>query len=214
MVTVQKNTYPIEDKKVTDCQFESQRIQSELEACDFNLKTLNDISRDIYGSVETEAILKNFLLMCMGNFGVLNGFVLLTGSDEEKHYHFSSVGFPEEDVGLLRENCRKCLASDENPGQNTGKRTIRCAPVEPFGVKNIFPFQVQPGIQGLLGMGNRLMSDTYSNKERELLETLINSLVVALKNAKSFESILDLNRDLEEKNIALENALENLRAEM
>ena len=45
------------------------------------------------------------------------------------------------------------------------------------------------------------MADIYSTKERELLETLINSLVVALKNAKSFESILSLNQDLEEKNI-------------
>jgi len=53
---------------------ESEQIQAELESCDFNLKTLNDISKDIYGSVEADTILKNFLLMCMGNFGILSGF--------------------------------------------------------------------------------------------------------------------------------------------
>ena len=58
------------------------------------------------------------------------------------------------------------------------------------------------------------MSDTYSNKERELLETLINSLVVALKNARSFDSITRLNQELKDKNAALGTALKNLRAEI
>ena len=60
-------------------------VQAELDLRVFNLKTLNDVSKDIYGSVESETIIRNFLLMTMGNFGVMQGFILLhekTSKDE------------------------------------------------------------------------------------------------------------------------------------
>ncbi len=196
------------------CQINSERIQSELEACDFNLKTLNDISKDIYGSVEIDTILKNFLLMCMGNFGILSGFILLLDVDREGFGHFEAKGFPEEDVDRLRKSCHGCIMSTAPADQAAESLSLNCAPLSPFGIEQIFPFHVGPSFQGILGLGSRLMADTYSIRERELLETLVNSLVVALKNAKSFESILSLNQHLEDKNIALSAALKNLKAEM
>ncbi len=42
--------------------------------------------------------------------------------------------------------------------------------------------------------------------------TLVNNLVVGLKNSRSFEEIKHLNEDLQEKNIQLEKALKELRA--
>ena len=210
----QNNIRHSQTEKLDACRLESKSIQAELEACDFNLKTLNDISKDIYGSVEIDTILKNFLLMCMGNFGILNGFTLLLEVDGQGSDHFAAVGFPEEDVETLRENCRRCIEPTLPSGQGAESLSLDCAPLTPFGVEEVFPFHVAPTYTGIIGLGARLMADTYSIKERELLETLINSLVVALKNAKSFESILDLNQNLEEKNIALETALKNLRAEM
>jgi len=213
-VIAQENSHHNKLTELEICRIDSARIQTELETCDFNLKTLNDISKDIYGSVETSTILKNFLLMCMGNFGILNGFVLLMDGDSEKSGHFASVGFAEEDVDKLHLSCRQCMVPDTPLGQRNDSLSVLCASVAPFGVDELFPFAVEADRPGFLGLGSRLMSDTYSTKERELLETLINSLVVALKNAQSFESILDLNRNLEEKNVALGNALKNLRAEM
>ncbi|MGD8991047.1 MAG: hypothetical protein PVI00_06275, partial [Desulfobacterales bacterium] len=52
---------------------EAEHVQAELDRRVFHLKTLYDVSKDIYGSVETETILRNFLLMTMGNFGVMQG---------------------------------------------------------------------------------------------------------------------------------------------
>jgi len=196
------------------CRMESEQIQAELASCDFNLKTLNDISKDVYGSVEIDTILKNFLLMCMGNFGILSGFIQLLDVDRDGPDHFAAVGFPEDDVANLRENCRHCVVSTGPVEQGAESLSRDCSPLSPFGIEQVFPFHVAPDFQGILGLGSRLMADTYSTRERELLETLVNSLVVALQNAKSFESILNLNQDLEEKNTALESALKNLRAEM
>ena len=189
-------------------------MQAELQACDFNLKTLNDISKDIYGSVEIAPLLKNFLLMCMGNFGILSGFILLLDVDRENASHFVAKGFSGEDVDHLREKCRRCIVSTVPVALGAESLSLDCSPLSPFGIEQVFPFHVEPGFQGIIGLGSRLVADTYTTKERELLETLVNSLVVALKNAKSFESIFILNKDLEEKNSALETALKRLRAEM
>ena len=52
---------------------QAERIQTELDRRVYYLKTLYDVSKDIFGSVEYETILKNFLLMTMGNFGLAEG---------------------------------------------------------------------------------------------------------------------------------------------
>jgi class 3 adenylate cyclase len=58
-----------------------------------------------------------------------------------------------------------------------------------------------------VGLGSKLVSEPYNENDKELLDTLVNNLVVALKNARSFEQIKLLNEDLQAKNIKLEKAL-------
>jgi ribosomal protein L9 len=70
----------------------AEHVQSELDRRVFDLKTLYDVSKDIYGSVETETILRNFLLMTMGNFGVMEGFVSLMDIALKEITQFISIG--------------------------------------------------------------------------------------------------------------------------
>ncbi|MCK5487797.1 MAG: hypothetical protein KAI86_16375, partial [Desulfobacterales bacterium] len=51
--------------------------RDELELRTYYLGTLFDISKDLFGTLDTESILQNFLLMTMGNFGVVEGFILI-----------------------------------------------------------------------------------------------------------------------------------------
>jgi class 3 adenylate cyclase len=60
---------------------------------------------------------------------------------------------------------------------------------------------------GLLALGAKLVGEPYSEDDRELLVTLVNNLVVSLKNARSFEEIKRLNEHLQEQNLELEKAL-------
>jgi len=55
----------------------AETVQHELDRRVFHLKTLYDVSKDIFGSVVSETILRNFLLMTLGNFGVIEGFVAM-----------------------------------------------------------------------------------------------------------------------------------------
>ncbi len=62
----------------------SEAVQMELDRNVFHLKTLYDVSRDIYSCVESEEIIRNFLLMAMGTFGCKRGFVALSLQQRKK----------------------------------------------------------------------------------------------------------------------------------
>ena len=65
-----------------------------------------------------------------------------------------------------------------------------------------------------IGLGEKLVGQAYSSGDQELMGTLINNLIVALKNAKSFEEILSLSMDLHDKNIELEKTVDQLKNSM
>jgi len=180
----------------------AENIQTELDRRVFSLKTLYDVSKDIFSSVETETILRNFLLMTMGNFGVMGGFVL-TGDGESKEIgHFVHVGLKEEEVEFLQKGGMQLLLDKTIQGPAVNHEDL---PVK--GVGCVLPFTLEPDGIGLLGLGNKLVDEPYTDDDLELLATLVNNLIVSLKNAKSFEEIKRLNEHLREKNVELEKAL-------
>lgn len=79
----------------------AENVQTELDRRVFSLKTLYDVSKDIFSSVESETILRNFLLMTMGNFGVVGGFVLTADGEAREIDHLVHVGLKEGGVEFL-----------------------------------------------------------------------------------------------------------------
>ena len=80
----------------------SEETQAELDKTVFSLQTLHDISADLYGSIEKESIMHNFLLMCMGNFGSKRGFLMLMNLLDRKINHDTALGYAGDDLGPLR----------------------------------------------------------------------------------------------------------------
>jgi len=125
--------------------------------------------------------------------------------------HFESNGYEESELTPLREDARQLLlrgveGSIENSGTLTNPRDL------PPNVICGVPFSVDGVCSGFLGFGPKLVGEPYNEDDKELLVTLVNNLVVALKNARSFEDIKRLNQDLQEKNVQLEKALIELQA--
>ena len=193
---------------------QAEDVQAELDLRVFNLKTLYDVSKDIYGSVESETIIRNFLLMTMGNFGVMQGFILLIGWPSKDNNQFVSVGFQDNLNQTLENSAIQLL------GQTDWKETsLKSHPSDlndflPPAVEFSLPFAVMTDCQGLLGLGTKLIGEPYNDNDIELLNTLINNLIIALKNARSFDEIRLLNKNLQLKNVELEKALDELRAAM
>jgi class 3 adenylate cyclase len=193
---------------------QSEHLQSELDRRVFYLKTLYDVSKDIFSSVETETILRSFLLMAMGNFGATEGSILLINSLSKEIQHLVAVGLADKDVAGIK----KGIAQGIGQGMllQPAARAEKILQADFLSTPLAFArdFGVESEWTGIFGLGAKLIGEPYNQNDRELLETLVNNLIVSLKNARSFEKIKGLNRDLESKNLELEKALKELQAAM
>jgi class 3 adenylate cyclase len=207
---MQKMNAAKENSALSACLLNVEETQDNLDIRSFQLKTLNDLSKELFESVDTETIIRKFLLTTMGNLGVLKGFVLLVPLDSDKVDHFASVGFEEREVLLLRDSCRQCGLHGTSHKKMGHEAWWACKQIVSQGIEMVLPFLVEKGFQGILGLGPKLMASPFAPHEKELLETLINNLVIAIKNAQSFEKVLTLNQRLSKKNTELEDTLQEL----
>ncbi|UCF90684.1 MAG: hypothetical protein JSW39_20705 [Desulfobacterales bacterium] len=189
----------------------AEHIQTELDRRVFHLKTLYDVSKDIYSSVDSEAILRNFLLMTMGNFGVMEGFLMLMAVPSEQISHFVSVGLQEADVASLKNRIGDLLMQGNMRSWIGDGTAMKHDGFFPFSLGFSLAFAVEPGSYGILGLGSKLVIAPFTENDKELLDTLVNNLVIALKNARFVERIKRLNADLETKNVQLEKTLNDLK---
>jgi class 3 adenylate cyclase len=190
---------------------EAEDVQAELDRRVFHLKTLYDVSKDIYGSVETETILRNFLLMTMGNFGVMEGFAILMDVSSKEITQLVSIGMQDGDVAALRKGINDLFVRDDLQDCIAGNSDVVPDGFFPGSIDFSLPFEVESECVGFLGLGSKLVKEPFNENDKELLDTLVNNLVVALKNARSFEEIKDLNEELQAKNIQLEKTLDDLK---
>jgi serine phosphatase RsbU (regulator of sigma subunit) len=179
--------------------------------CNYQLNTLFDFSKDIFGILEIEVILKNSLLFTMGNFGVVDGFVGLFDLTLENTTRFVSQGHQDADIEELQKRARQTLM--QNSMMNPGAIDVRCGDHEllPGSVLCALPFKVNGHIVGMMGLGSKLIGRPYSEDEKKLLITIVNNMVVALQNAESFAEVNALNQDLLENKEKLETTLDKLR---
>lgn len=201
-------------KKLRESLKESKLIQDELDRSNFYLKTLYDVSQDIQCRVNSETILKNFLLMTMGNFGIIQGFIMILDAPSGEIIHYISKGFHDSEQDYMRNSARELLMEINLKSLMKNVVTHKIPCFLPSGVVHTISFSVDSKYLGLLLLGSKLTDKPYNKSDEELLSTLVNNLIVALKNAKSFEDIKRLNQDLQEKNIQLKKALNELQAAM
>jgi hypothetical protein len=153
----------------------------------YHLRTLYDVSKDLFGNIEFETVLKNFLLMTMGNFGVMEGFTLTLDTSIGEITHFVPRGCKKADLNALKEGVKQYLSSTHIANSIEKKEPITDIPFLPENIAYAFPFRVDEACLGLVGLGSKLTGAPYDENDKELLLTLANNLVIALKNVSSFE---------------------------
>jgi len=188
-----------------------EQVREEIERCNYQLNTLFDIGKDIFGILDIELILKNSLLFTLGNFGVIEGFIGLYDSLTKQSTQFVSEGFQDSDIAALQNGAKKTLL--ENNLKNSAAIAVSCRDHDllPDSVNCVLPFKVDDHRVGMLGLGSKLVSGEYTSDEKKLVVTIVNNMVVALQNARSFAEIKDLNQDLLENKKKLETTLDKLR---
>ena len=196
-----------------DLKKKNQELKKAFEELDrrvYHLKTLNDISKDIFSTVEFRSIIDHFLLMVMGNFGVIEGFAMALNPATGDVTHFKATGYDDDELDLLRTGAEALIKAC------AGKSSIECASIQidpaAFAPHTLcaLPFMVTDECYGFLGLGAKLIGEPFSEDDKELIVTLANSLVVSLTNALSFEDIKQLNADLQTRNDELKAALRKI----
>jgi class 3 adenylate cyclase len=189
---------------------QAEEMRAELDRRVFHLKTLYDVSKDMYGSVEVDAILRSFLLMSMGNFGVVTGFILLANMHAAIE-RFITLGIQDTDSFSFKTESQKILKKKGLYDSMTAVKDMSHSESFLSPITLTLPFILDDNTMALLGLGAKLAGDVYTEDDKELLYTLLNNLSVAVKNARSFEQIRRLNLDLEAKNVELSTALNELK---
>ena len=198
-----------EIEQVRQSLIQADKIQEQLDLRVFHLKTLYDVSRDIYSSTDTRTILRNFLLMSMGNFGALEALLIVARLSDGAARHVVHIGMGVDEAFVMERWGIQALL--RNPC-SVEKTECELPPEElPGEIALAVSFRIDDQLAALYALGPKLVGDPYHENDRELLTTLLNNLVVALKNARSFEAIRQLNADLEAKNTELQAALAQLQ---
>ena len=185
--------------------------RDELDKCNYHLNSLFDVSRDIFGILDPEMILKNSLLFILGNFGVVEGFILLLDLRSEKAIQFVAKGFKNSDIDNLQSEAKKILLNNNAGLPFSADVSCEYSDLALDGVDCILKFKVDDNHAGMMGLGSKLIDEPYTSDEEKLLGTLGNNMVVALQNASSFEEIKTLNQDLLQSKERLESTLKKLR---
>jgi K+-sensing histidine kinase KdpD len=190
-----------------------ERVEEELERRLFHLKTLYDVSRELLVSVDVEQILRNFLMMTTGNFGVLDGFVFIQELPSRDISHFVSVGFKKNHRRELEKQSREVLFQAQEAGIGDGFIPLRSGKL-PTGIVCAIPLRVDDSCSGLLGLGPKLVGEPYSDEDKDLLITLANNLTVVLKNARYAEALEDAYNEVSSLNRAKDKVLNHLSHEL
>jgi class 3 adenylate cyclase len=115
------------------------------------------------------------------------------------------------EVDALQENVIDLLSQRGLTVWTDGELKSQNSGFFPDSIAFSLPFRVEYECLALLGLGEKLIKEAFNEDDRELLDTLVNNLVVALKNARSFEEIKNLNEELVAKNEQLQQTLDELK---
>jgi serine phosphatase RsbU (regulator of sigma subunit) len=150
----------------------------------------------------------------MGNFGVVEGFILIINLDSRETVHFVSNGFHNVDLGQLENSAKQVLLLRELTNPTVEEISGKEPGTLPEEVACAVSFSIDKNSAGLMGLGSKIIDEPYTEDEKKLLITLTNSMVIALKNAGAFEEINQLNKDLLAKSRQLEKTVVELQAAM
>ncbi len=184
---------------------------NELEKRIFHLKTLNDVSREIVFLENAKEIVPILLLMIMGTYGSMQGVAFLLNDERTAIDVFSERGLDESVehslAQLIECECDKLvieidhgiLLNDESVKEG-GNELLNFFAAKGFALFS--PLKLKKKVIGGFVLGSRLLGDSYTIDDFELLRTLINQGAVSIENTRLLQQQLAQERVLKELEIA------------
>src|SRR2546426_12169432 len=171
---------------------EATRAQRELEKRMFHLKTLYDVSREIGSLIDTQAIIKNLLMMVVGTFGVERGLILIVEVRENRIETMTQRGFDDAASAALSQAVHAGFPTKVQGATGTVvlSESDDSGLLSSLNLRVWIPFDVNERLRGGIGLGEKLTGDPYLPDDCELLVTLANQAAVAIQNATAHEEVV------------------------
>lgn len=188
--------------------------QYELERRIYYLKTLYDLSLEIGYLRNTNEIIKNLLLMMIGNFGASRGVILIFDKTRRKVEAFTQRGLTSNSLNLL---VQKVEADDSFNFEEITE--IHLNPLfSTLKLQIWIPLNIDATMSGVIGLGEKLSGEPYISDDEELLTTMARQGAVAIENARLHQARIDAleqsKKELERLNKAKSRALDHLSHEL
>ncbi len=206
---------------------EATRVKRHLDRRVFHLRALYDTTLELSGLTDSRALAESFLLMAMGALSVRQGYVLLISDTRQgaadRKCHLAWRGTDrhqdytprDDEAERLAERLERAIQAERlgplcaRRLSSTGSGLLEQTSL-PVKARIGVIFAVDDSCRGIIGLGERITEEAFSEEEQELLTTLANNFTVFLKNARSFELISELAGDLERRNAELDNTIRDL----
>ena len=157
------------------------RAHAELEKRVFHLKTLYDLSREIGALNDSDAIIRNLLMMVLGTFGAERGLIVLRDAATNRVVALAHRGLDNATDAALE-------LAQHHVAQ----------PLQSVDLRICMPFDVDAALKGSIGLGDKLTGEDYTPDDAELLATLANQAAVAIRNARAHEEVVRYANELSE----------------
>ena len=151
----------------------------ELEKRVFHLKALYDLSREIGLLSGTESVTDNLLMMVLGTFGVERGLIVLRDARTNQVQGLAHRGI--DDAAAVAQTLAQHHVAQPLPSVDFHICT---------------PFEIEEGLKGSIGLGEKLTGEGYTPDDSELLLTLANQAAVAIRNARAHEQVVRYANEL------------------
>ena len=110
------------------------------------------------------------------------------------------VGYLEKHKkGLVVDELHKDIQARKDQGKGTSNLERLETKFKGLKVAICLPLITKGEINGIVVLGNKVSKDAYTVEDLELLETMADQAAVALENARLYEEVQDLNKNLQKK---------------
>src|SRR2546426_2921246 len=168
---------------------EATRAQRELEKRMFHLKTLYDVSREIGSLIDTQAIIKNLLMMVVGTFGVERGLILIVEVRENRIETMTQRGFDDAASAALSQAVHAGFPTKVQGATGTVvlSESDDSGLLSSLNLRVWIPFDVNERLRGGIGLGEKLTGDPRSEEHTSELQSPCNLVCRLLLEKKKIE---------------------------
>ena len=200
---------------------QAREAQAHLDRRIFHLHTLYDTNLELSMLQDSKSMLDTFTLLLQGAFSLEGVCALLYEQNTEELLQTirGDVEVPHPySQAQAKTLLYKCISASSF--ERLQPQSAQFLPIETFSpgdqpcffIQRALLFRVDSGCLGLLFLGAKHTREEFSKEEDSVLLTLVHNFLVFLEKARSFQTIQNLNQDLNTRNTELQHTLDELTA--